>query len=441
MREQTDAIVVGARCAGSATAIALARAGRRVLVLDRARFPADTLSTHLLFAGGVAELSALGVLERVERLGAPRLPLAMMSGAGVEVWADQTPIGGIDYSLCVRRTGLDAALVGAARDAGAEIHEGIRVTGLIRDGAGVAGVVATDRDGRESELRAEVVIGADGRRSTVAGLLGKDRPYRANPNGRACCFGYWRDRGDRWRSVAAQWRAGEELGAAFPCDGGLVLVLLMPPVSRAEEFRRDPTGTYLRSIEAMPGLRERLAGCELEGKARFTTDTGSYFRRSTGDGWALAGDAGHFKDPVTAQGIRDALRFGRLLGEAVAPVLGDPRATRRALRGWERRRDRECLETYQWTNQLGRAERMTPLEIELYRAAAADPELARRFLDVFSRARRPGEVLNGSLALRLAWRAVAHSGGDRLEAIRSAARQLGSDAGGRMVRALAVARF
>src|SRR6202022_3155524 len=87
-----------------------------------------------------------------------------------------------------------------------------------------------------------------------------------------------------------------------------------------------------------------------------------YFRRSSGAGWALPGDAGHFKDPVTAQGIRDALRFGRLLGEAAAPVLYEPRTLDRALLGWERRRERECLETYAWTNALGRAEPMTALE-------------------------------------------------------------------------------
>jgi menaquinone-9 beta-reductase len=129
----TDAIVVGARCAGSATAIALARAGRRVVVLDRTRFPADTISTHLLFPGGVAELQRLGALERVRALGAPEMPQALVAGAGLEPRGRFTPVDGIDHALCVRRTGLDAALVDTAREAGVEVREGVRVVDLLRE--------------------------------------------------------------------------------------------------------------------------------------------------------------------------------------------------------------------------------------------------------------------------------------------------------------------
>src|SRR6476659_7415102 len=127
--ERADAVIVGARCAGSATATALARAGRRVVALDRVSFPADTISTHLLWPGGVAELQALGALERVRALGAPALPHALAGAGELEVRGGYTAVDGIDHALCVRRTGLDAALVATARDAGAEVREGARVTG------------------------------------------------------------------------------------------------------------------------------------------------------------------------------------------------------------------------------------------------------------------------------------------------------------------------
>src|SRR5439155_15372683 len=117
------------------------------------------------------------------------------------------------------------------------------------------------------------------------------------------------------------------------------LVLLQPPVARGEQFRRDLASTYEQTVASIPGLADRLAGCRRATKVRAATDIESYFRRSTGPGWALAGDAGHFKDPVTAQGIRDALRYGRELGEAAAPVLDDPRAIDAALSRWERDRD------------------------------------------------------------------------------------------------------
>ena len=427
MSERADAVVVGARCAGSAVATALARAGRSVVALDRVGFPADTISTHLLFPGGVAELARLGAYERVRALGAPPLGEAMVAGAGFAPQATFRAVDGYAHAWCVRRPGLDAALVATAREAGADVRERAKVHDLLWDGGRVAGVRWTDADGTERELRAPLVVGADGRRSTIARRVGVQAPYRASANQRACYFAYVTDEdaGPR-RSVAAQWREGRELGTAFPCDGGLTLVLLMPPVERAGEFRADLTGTFERTIAAMPGLAARLDGCALATKVRSATETTSYFRRSSGPGWALPGDAGHFKDPVTAQGIRDALRFGRLLGEAVAPVLDDPAALDRAVAAWERRRERECVETYAWTNGLARAEAMTPLEVELYRALAADGELVRDMLDVFSRSKEPSEVVGLRQGARLAARAVLRRDTDRLATVRAATR-MGSD--------------
>jgi flavin-dependent dehydrogenase len=329
-----------------------------------------------------------------------------MYGGGHEVRASCTPVDGIDYAMCVRRAGLDAALVATARAAGAEVREQSWVTRVRWEGARAVGVRMRDADGREHDLTAPLIVGADGRRSVVAQQAGVAEPRRANANGRACYFAYFEDVHENWRHVAAQWRHGAELATAFPCDGGLVLVLLMPPVDRVGGFRADLQGAYAGTIAALPGLRERLAGCTQASKVRQAVDTTSYFRASAGQGWALPGDAGHFKDPVTAQGIRDALRYGRLLGEAAAPVLDDPRALDRALARWARRRERECLEVYQWTNELGRAEPLSPIEAELYRAAERRPELARAVIDVFSRTRRPSEVLTGRRALALVTRAL-----------------------------------
>ena len=422
--EHADVVVVGARCAGSAVATALARAGRRVVALDRVAFPADTISTHLLWPGGVAELQALGALERVLELGAPPLPLALAGAGEITVRGDYTPVDGIDYALCVRRTGLDAALVETARAAGAEVRERARVTGLVSDRGRVCGVRWRDGEGRERELRAPLVVGADGRRSTVARLVAAERPKRARASGRACFYAYWEDARPEWRTTAAQWREGSELGTAFPCDGGLLLVLLQPPATRAGEFRADLANAYERTAVAIPGLAERLRGSRRASKVRAATDIASYFRRSTGPGWALPGDAGHFKDPVTAQGIRDALRYGRTLGEAVASVLDDARALDNALARWERERDDDCLEVYQWTNEVARGEPMSALETELYRMAADDPAVARQLLDVFSRSARPADVFTARRTLRLTGRALARRGAGRLATLSSARRDV-----------------
>ena len=432
--EHVDAIVVGARCSGSATAIALARAGRRVVAIDRAKFPSDTLSTHLLFAGGVSELHALGALERVEAAGAPRCPAAFMAAKGYEVTAGYSRTAeGIDYGMSVRRIALDAALVETARAAGAEVRERTKVTALLRDGERVAGVRATGPDGVDRAIWAPLVVGADGRKSFVAREVGVEEPYRVTPNQRACVFAYWRDLREEWRPIAAQWREGDDLGTAFPCDGGLVLVLLMPPVEQGPAYRDDPEGEYLRGIAKIPALRERLEGCTLDSKIRISTDHPAYFRRSSGPGWALPGDAGHFKDPVTAQGIRDALRYGRRLGEHAAPVLDDPGRLDRALRAWEREREDDCLEIYQWTNLLARAESLNPVEEELYREMAIAPGMARPMLDVFARTRRPSEALPTRLAARMALRAFARPG-RRREAARIAVREARIDRAARAER-------
>jgi flavin-dependent dehydrogenase len=411
--QQADVAIVGARCAGSAAAVAFARAGLRVVALDRVAFPADTISTHLLWPAGLAELQRLGALGRVEALGAPRMPVAFADGGGHSLRGRFTAVAGIDYAMCVRRPGLDAALVATAREAGAEVRERVRVTDLIWDDGRVAGVRFEDPEDGAGELHAPLVVGADGRRSTVARLVGAERPYRARTSGRACFYAYWRDAEPTWRGIAAQWRDGTELGTAFPCDDGLVLVLLQTPVARAGEFRADLEGTYRRTIAAIPGLARRLERCELATKVRAATGIESWFRRSSGPGWALAGDAGHFKDPVTAQGIRDALRYGRALGEAAAPVVHDAAALDAAVAAWERERERDCLEVYQWTDRLARGDTMTPLEVELYRQAARDPRLVNAWLDVFSRIERPTSFLTPARAVRIVGGALARSTGDR----------------------------
>ena len=428
MSQTAEVVVVGARCAGSSTAAALAKKGRRVVMLDKASFPADTISTHLLWPAGVAELDRMGSLERVRKLGAPPMPEAFAAGEGLTLRGRFSSVDGIDHALCVRRAGLDQALIETALEAGAELRERIRVVDLIREGGRVAGVRYAERDGVEREIRSRLVVGADGRRSTVARLVGKIDPYRENGNERACYFAYFDDPRREWRGVAAQWREGVELATAFPCDGGLALVLLMPAVERIPDFQNDLAGEYLQTIDRIPGLRKRLDGCEIQTKVRSAIDTTSYFRRSSGPGWALPGDSGHFKDPVTAQGIRDALRFGRLLGEATADALDDDHALDAALLAWERRRERECLAAYQWTNQTAKARAMTPIEVELYRWAARKPGRVTAMVDVFSRTKSPSEVLSARLFATLAARAVFGRAVDRGAVLRSGATEAATTA-------------
>jgi flavin-dependent dehydrogenase len=406
MDEQTDVVVVGSRCAGSATAIALARRGRRVIAVDGASFPSDTLSTHLFFPCHWAELEQLGARERVLELGAPLHTHGCLSAPGVEVLGPYGAYDGLQGGGCVRRTGMDDALVRTARAAGAEVRERTRVTDLVRDDRGrVTGVRWKDRDGAEGTIGARLVVGADGRHSTVARLVGTTEHHRWD-NRRMMAYAYYRDPRDELRHISKQWRQGRELATVFPCDGGLSIVLLMSPVTRADEYKGAPEATFEATVAAIPTLAQRLEGCTRESKVRMSFRHPSYFRHSHGPGWALAGDAGHFKDPVTAQGIRDALRFGRLLGEAVAPVLEDDAALDRALEAWELDRDEQCLDLYQWANGLGLDDEVSPIEAAAYRWLAERPGGPSEVLDVFSRLRAPTDVFSPGRLVRWIARAA-----------------------------------
>ena len=223
----------------------------------------------------------------------------------------------------------------------------------------------------------------------------------------------------RHRSTVA--RRAPSLAPPSPATTGWSCAWCNRRPTGAGDFGGDLEGEYRRTVAALPGLAERLVGAQLVGKVRSATNLVSYFRRSSGPGWALAGDAGHFKDPVTAQGIRDALRYGRRLGEVAGPLLEDRPALDAALRAWEHERERDCLEVYQWTNALARGLAPTALEIELHRLAAENPELVGELLDVFSRLRRPSDVADGRRALRLTGRALTRRGADRRQVLRDVA--------------------
>ena len=190
VREEADVVVVGARVAGSPAAIELARRGRKVIVLDAGTFPSDTLSTHVIFPTCVAELDALGALEPLLATGSPTHPHVLINHGGVDVHWDYTDVGGFDYGMCPRRTVLDNILVETARAAGAEVREATKITGVEWKGGRVSAVTWSDRKGHTGTIDTKLLIGADGRRSTVAELVGAGTPYRRNENGRGLVFMY-----------------------------------------------------------------------------------------------------------------------------------------------------------------------------------------------------------------------------------------------------------
>jgi 2-polyprenyl-6-methoxyphenol hydroxylase-like FAD-dependent oxidoreductase len=372
-----DAIVVGARCAGSPTAMLLARAGYRVLMLDRAGFPSDTLSTHVIHQPGVAALARWGILDRVRESGAPPLDQAVYEVSDVRLTGCSHGVEGQHAGYAPRRQILDSILVDAAVAAGVEFRDHCSVSDLLRDPSGrVVGVVGSHR-GRRFDERARLVIGADGMRSKVASLSGAQFTSK-HPRMTCAYYAYWLD-------VPARLELYERPGswvAAVPTNDDATLVLAYFPQSRFDEVRADADGAYLEQVRrTAPALFGRLSGKRRIERLRGTGDQQNFFREAAGPGWALVGDAGHHKDSITARGISDAFLQAESVVRHIGERLDDPDRLDRQLRSYAQERDDAMTEGYEAT--LSVAQLTThPKRISLLRAVQSDPELVATYFDV-----------------------------------------------------------
>jgi 2-polyprenyl-6-methoxyphenol hydroxylase-like FAD-dependent oxidoreductase len=403
--ERHDVIVVGARCAGAPLAAHLARAGVSVALVDRANFPSDTASTHIFQAGGIAVLGRLGLTERLVATGAPWLEVAdfhLGDFSAREPWPTEPSDPG--PALCIRRHVLDAILVDAATEAGAAVHTGTRVTALIREGGRVAGVVA-EGEGGERRLLAPLVVGADGRSSKVARLVGA-RTYNVAPNER---FGFWAYyEGATWEAPAAILLVRDErFVIACPTDAGLYMVGVLAPLAELDSFTVDVEASYDDYVARCPQLTDILAGARRVGRPRGISSFTGFFRESAGPGWALVGDAGHFKDPAPGQGISDALRHGEALAAAIVGAGGVATATDAALAGWWRWRDRDAAGMHWFAHDLGAAGPVPIVFGGIVRGLAAEPNGLRRAVDVFNHRVEPKELLTPRRLAVAAVKAIA----------------------------------
>ena len=340
-----DAVVVGARVAGAATAMLLARAGMRVLAVDRARLGEDALSTHALMRGAVLQLHRWGLLGAVQAEGTPPIRSATFHYADEEIPVAIKPRDGIDALYAPRRTVLDPLLVRAAAAAGARVVHGVAAVDLVRDARGrVAGAVLAGPDGRPARVEAPIVIGADGIRSPIARLAGAP-VERAGRSASAVMYGHFEGLaldGYHW-----YYRPGASAGAIPTNDGRSCVFVALPPARFLRELPGGTSSMFRRVLaEVAPALARGVDGARLDAKLRSFPGTPGFLRRAWGPGWALVGDAGYFKDPVTAHGITDALRDAELLARAI--VAG----TDEALAAYQAVRDELSLGLFEVTDRV-----------------------------------------------------------------------------------------
>jgi flavin-dependent dehydrogenase len=348
-----DAIVVGARVAGAATGMLLARAGLDVLVVDRARYGSDTMSTHALMRGGVLQLARWGLLDAVIEAGTPPVRRTVMRYGGGDEVIDIKPRPGYDALYAPRRTVLDRILVDAAFCAGADVRFGATVEAVTRDAAGhVDGIAISDRAGAASEVRAPIVIGADGVRSMVARAV--EAPVTARAHHSSAFFLTWYSGveadGYQWLYGHGADGSGRSAGI-IPTNDDQVCAWVGVPSAMAGDRRPED---HLRQVlgEIAPDWRDRLAAGTRHGPVRGFAGLPGYLRRPWGHGWALVGDAGYFKDPLTAHGMTDALRDAELLARAIVAGAGDPVALAGALAEYEATRDLLSLPLFRLTDRV-----------------------------------------------------------------------------------------
>jgi flavin-dependent dehydrogenase len=353
-RSRHDVVIVGARVAGAATAMLLARLGHDVVVVDQASFPSDTVSTHSIARSGVVQLHRWGLLDEVLDSGAPAIRRVTFHAGGESVCRVIKEKSGVDLLVAPRRYVLDTILGAAAERAGAEMRFGVTVTGVRRDGRGrVTGVYGHDRAGAPVELGARHVVGADGLGSRVARSVGAAINEVGEPvaDG-AAQYAYYQ--GIPWAGFEF-FVAPRSFAGVFPTHHGQACIWVCTPSADAKAVRRgarsraEAFGELLR--RSAPELAERLRHARRSSPVQGMLRQPNQLRQASGPGWALVGDAGYHRDAITAYGISDAFHHAELLALALDQALGGITVEEEAaaLAGYQRQRDQALREIFQIT--------------------------------------------------------------------------------------------
>jgi flavin-dependent dehydrogenase len=353
-----DAIVVGARCAGSPVAMLLARKGHRVLMVDRAHFPSDTMSTHFIQSPGMLRLARWGLLDRLMATGCPPLTHLTISIDGTETTMETPARPGLPRLASPRRTILDALLVDAAREAGVEVIEGVTVTSLVYEGNRVSGIEGYKDDG-PFRAEARFVIGADGRNSSIAKEVRAEYRRRVSEKG----VGYYAYFADVDFEGVFLHVADDLVSVAFPTHNDLLTIAVMWPGREMKEVRHDVDAAFMASIDGLGGFGKRVRAGHRATRYVGLADIENYLKKAHGPGWALVGDAAYFKDPAPADGISDAFRSADLLAEALDDVLEGRMDETEALERFEARQDEYAIPLLDLTVTLAATD--TPAQTRL----------------------------------------------------------------------------
>ncbi|UQT53723.1 FAD-dependent monooxygenase [Streptomyces durmitorensis] len=368
-----------------------AQQGYRVLLLEKARFPQDTLSSHYIHQPGISLLGRWGLLDELRAAGCPPIDRESYEGPGVRLDGFSLPVDGHRTTYAPRRFVLDPILAAGAVAAGVEFRESCAVTDLVFDDDRVVGVRYTTPGGAEATDRARLVVGADGMRSLVARKVGAGNVVE---HPRMSCVYY-----SYWAGVPAGFEVYERPGrwmVAAPTNDDLTLIMTYFPQDEFSEVRKEVEPAYLEAVRSTsPELYERMSAGERVEQMYGTGHQENYFRKAYGPGWVLLGDAVHHKDSITARGITDAFIQARSLTEHIGERLHDPAALDEALKRYEEDLEDTFSDVYQ--GALNVAELKPEGRTEMLRKLVGHQELIDRFFSTVSGACSFDDFYNAEL--------------------------------------------
>ena len=389
MTNSYDAIIVGARCAGAPTAMLLARKGYRVLLVDRATFPSDTLSTHLIHAPGVAALQRWGLLDEVVATGCPPVEGYSFDFGFFTIAGTARPSDGNTTAYAPRRTVLDKILVDAAAAAGAEVREAFTVEDVVVEDGAVVGIRGRDAGGTSVVERARVVVGADGRNSHIAKVV-KPEQYNEKHMLQWSYYTYW---SGLPTSGFETYIRPDRGWAMLPTNDDLTLLVLGWPYAESNAYKADVEANYLKTLELVPEVAARVGGAKREDRFHGGS-VPNFFRKPYGPGWGLIGDAGYNKDPITAQGISDAFCDAEAYSTALDEIFTGARSFEDAMAEHQMARDAHALPIYEFTTQLATMEAPPPEVQQVLLAVSRNAEAQSDFVSMVAGTMSPVEFFS-----------------------------------------------
>lgn len=374
-----DVIVVGSRCAGASLSMLLARQAYRVLAIDRARFPSDTMSTHFLPPRTTAMLASWGLLGRLSATGCPLIETIILDVGPIKIRGQPDAVAGTNAMYCPRRRVLDNLLVLAAREAGAEIREETTVRELIWDDNRVCGVRTTHTAGAEATEYATIVVGADGLWSRVAREV--DAQTHDEHASVSCVYYAY------WANVPTDgvefYRRANLVVLVFPTHDNLTCIYVGLPYSDTAKYRADIRATYLTALDCVPELADRVRAGEQVEQFKGTNKLPNFYRQSWGQGWALLGDAAYHRDPITGMGIGDAFLGAQLLADAIDSAFSKRDTIETALANYQLELRRRTQDLYDYTIRSAQLLDPAPL-MPFYDGVSRDQDATRHLMNVLT---------------------------------------------------------